>query len=109
MRRRLRKKLHRKFLTTVCGYVVTFDDELRQRLLQSEPGTPVQIEGSCSPGMQRLVRGRGLRYLIAVARKFAPATAIVVYWADECPSVRAEAVIFSVNDLGLSRINRCIR
>ncbi len=103
MRRRLRKKLHREFLTTVCAYVVTFDDELRKRLLEVEPGMPFPIEGKCSPGMQRLLRGRGLRYAVTVARKLAPATAVVVYWAEEFPSVRDEAVIFSLDDLGLSR------
>jgi hypothetical protein len=61
MRKRLRKKRHREFLTTVCAYVVTFDDGLRQRLLQCEPGAPFLIDGSCSPGMQRLVQGHGLR------------------------------------------------
>src|SRR6476469_1264242 len=101
MRRRLRKKRHREFLTTVCAYVVTFDDELRQRLLQSEPGAFFQIDGSCSRGMQRLIRAHGLRYQIAVARKVAQATAVVVYWAEEFPSVRDDAVIFSADDLGL--------
>jgi hypothetical protein len=99
MRKRLRKKRHREFLTTVCAYVVTFDDGLRQRLLQCEPGTPFLIDGSCSPGMQRLVQGQALRYWVTVARKLAPATAVVVYWAEEFPSVRDEAVIFSAADL----------
>jgi hypothetical protein len=103
MRRRLRKKWHREFLTTVCAYVVTFDDSLRQQLLKSEPGTPFRIDGGCSPGMKRLVRGHGLRYWVTVARKLAPATAVVVYWAEEFPSVRDDAVIFSADDLGLTR------
>jgi len=102
VQRRLRKKQHREFLTTVCAYVVTFDDGLRERLLRSEPGTPFQIDGSCSPGMQRLIQGRGLRYWVTVARKLAPATAVVVYWAEEFPAVRDEAVIFSAADLGLA-------
>ena len=103
MRRRLRKKLHREYVTTVCAYVVTFDDELRQRLLEVAPGTAFPIEGRCSPSMQRLLRGRGLRYWVSVARRLAPATAVVVYWAEEFPSVRDEAVIFSLDALGLSR------
>lgn len=102
MRRRLRKKRHREFLTTVCAYVVTFDDGLRERLLSSVPGTPFRIDGGCSPGMGRIVRGRGLRYWVTVARKLVPATAVVVYWAEEFPAVRDEAVIFSAADLGLS-------
>jgi hypothetical protein len=102
MRRRLRKKRHREFLTTVCAYVVTFDEGLRQRLLQSEPGTPFRIDAGCSPGMQKLVRGHRLRYWVKVARKLAPATAIVVYWAEEFPSVCDEAVLFSAHDLGLT-------
>jgi hypothetical protein len=102
MRKRLRKNRHREHLTTVCAYVVTFDDGLRARLLQSEPGTPFQIEGRCNPGMQRLIQGHGLRYWVTVARKLGPATAVVVYWAEEFPSVRDEAVIFSAADLGLT-------
>jgi len=103
MRRRLRKKLHREFLTIVCAYVATFDEELRQRLLHSEPGRPFRIDGSFSPGIQRLVRGRGLRYWITLAHKLAPASAVVVYWAEEFPAVRDEAVIFSAEDLGRKR------
>lgn len=102
MRRRLRKKRHRAFLTTVCAYVVTFDDSLRQRLLQSEPMTPFQIDGRCSLGIHRLMRRHRLRYLIAVVSKLAPATAVVVYWAEEFPSVRDEAIIFSRDDLSLN-------
>ena len=71
----MRKKRHRQFLTTVCAYVVAFDDGLRARLLHYEPGTPFRIDGRCSPGILRLVEGRGLRYRVAVARKLAPATA----------------------------------
>jgi hypothetical protein len=104
MRKRLRKKRHRQFLTTVCAYVVTFDDELRQVLLQSEPGTPYQIDGRCSSEMQRLVRGHRLRYWITVARKLGPSTAVVVYGAAEFPSLRDEALIFSANDLGLTEL-----
>jgi hypothetical protein len=104
MRRRLRRKLHREYLTTVCGWVVTFDDELRQRLLQSEPGTPFRIEDSCNLWVQKLVRGRQLRYLITVARKLARATAVVVYWAEEFSTIRDEAVIFSADDLGQTEL-----
>lgn len=102
MRKRLRKKRHREYLTTVCAYVVTFDDGLRDQLLQSEQGTPFQIDGSCSPGMRRLIQGHRLRYWVTVARKLGLATAVVVYWAEEFPSVRDEAVIFSAADLGLT-------
>jgi hypothetical protein len=103
MRRRLRKKRHRQYLTTVCAHAVTFDDDLRQRLLQSEPATPFRIEGSYIPGIQRLMHGHRLRYWVTVAKKLAPATAVVVYWAEEFPSVRDEAVIFSSEDIGLAR------
>jgi hypothetical protein len=102
MRRRLRKKRHHKYLTTVCAWAVTFDDELRQRLLQSEPGAPFRIEERYSAWMQRLVQGRGLRYCVAVARKLAPTTTVVVYWAEDFPSVRDEAVLFSAENLGLT-------
>ena len=102
MRKRLRKKRHRGHLTTICAYVVTFDDGLRDRLLQSEPGTPFQIDGTCSPWVRELIHGDGLRYWVTVARKLAPATAVVVYWAEEFPFVRDEAVIFSASDLGLT-------
>jgi|ERR1043165_1221919 hypothetical protein len=101
MRKRLRKKRHREYLVMVCAYVVTFDDGLRDRLLQSEPGTPFTIDGSCSPGMQRLIQAHQLRYWVTVAHKLGPVTAIVVYWAAEFPSVRDEAVIFSAADLNL--------
>src|SRR3954462_8611591 len=74
---------HREHLTTVCAYVVTFDDGLRGRLLQSEPGTPFRIDGSCSPGMERLIQDHGLRYWVTVARKLGPATATVVYTVAE--------------------------
>ena len=104
MRKRLLKKRHREFLTTVGAYVVTFDDGLRDRLLQSEPGTPFEIDGSCSPGMRRLIQGNRLRYWVTVARKLGPKTAVVVYWATEFPSVRDEAVIFSAADLGLTEL-----
>jgi hypothetical protein len=97
---RLRKKRHREYLTTVCAYVVTFDDGLRDRLLQSEAGTPFPIDGNCSPGMRRLIQRHHLHYWVTLARKIGPATAIVGYWAEEFPSVRDAAVIFSVNDLG---------
>jgi hypothetical protein len=50
--------------------------------------------------MQRLVQGHGLRYWVTVVRELAAATAVVVYWAEEFPSVRDEAVIFSMADLG---------
>jgi hypothetical protein len=96
------EEAHHEHLTTVCAYVVTFDDGLRDRLLQSEPGTPFRIDGSCSPGMQRLIEEHGLRYWVTVARKLGPATATVVYWAEEFPSVKDEAVIFSTADLGLT-------
>jgi hypothetical protein len=99
MRQRLRKKRHRKFLTTVCGYVVAFDDGLRQRLLKSKPGTPFPIGDGCSPGMRRLIQGKGLRYSVTLAHKVAPAAAVVVFLADEFPSVRDEAVIFQAEDL----------
>lgn len=102
MRRRLRKKRHRQFLDTVCAYVVTFDDDLRQRLLSTEPGTPFPIDGRCRPGMYRLVQRHGLRYWVTAARRLAPSTAVVVYWAEEFPSVRGDAVIFSVDDFGLT-------
>src|SRR5262249_21728791 len=78
MRRRLRKKRHRELLTTVCAYVVTEDANLRERLLQSEPGTPFPINKDCATSMLDLIRGNGLRYWVTVARKLAPATAVVV-------------------------------
>jgi hypothetical protein len=102
MRRRLRERLHRQFLTTVCAYVVTFDDGLRQRLLDSEPGTPFRIEGACSPGIQRLVEGARLRFWVTVVRRLAASTAVVVFWAEEFPSIRDEGVIFSTADLDLT-------
>ena len=50
---------------------------------------------SSTPGILRLVRGRGLRYCGAVARKLAPATATGgVLWPRSSPPVRDEAVIF---------------
>jgi hypothetical protein len=49
-RPRLQRKLHREYHTTVCAWVVTFDDGLRGRLLLAEPGTPFLIDGSCSVG-----------------------------------------------------------
>src|SRR5687767_15163818 len=99
MRRRLRKKLHQKYLDTVCVDAVT-NGELRQRLLEGEPFTPFRVEGG-DPRVQRLVRGRSLRYWAAVAQKLAPSTAVVIYWADEFPTVWNEAVIFSFADLGI--------
>src|SRR5262245_64835396 len=96
------EEAHREHLTTVCAYVVTFDDGLRDRLLQSEPGTPLRIDGGCSPGMQRLIEEHGLRYWVTVARKLGPATATVVYWAEEFPSLKDEALIFSAADLGVT-------
>jgi hypothetical protein len=99
-RKRLRKKLHRLYLSTVCAWVVTFDDVLRQRLRGSEPGTPFPIRDHSHRGVQRLLRRWGLRYLVATVRKLAPQTATVVYWAQEFPEVRDQAVIFSAQDLG---------
>ena len=102
-RKRLRKKLHRLHLTTVCAWVVTFDDELRQRLLDAAPGKPFPVLGGSHIGIQRLIRRWGLRYCIALRRRLASRTATVVYWAQEFPNVRDEAVIFSVEDLGLTK------
>jgi hypothetical protein len=101
MRKRMRKKRHREFLTTVCAYVVTFDDGLRDRLLRSEAGTPFPIDSESTVIMRRLIRGHGLRYWVKVSHMVAPATAVVVYWANEFPSIRDEAVIFSAAELGL--------
>lgn len=95
-RKRLRKKLHRKFLTTVCAYVVTFDDDLRRRLLASEPGTPLRIGSGCSRGIGRLMRRWGLSYWVAVARKLSPVDAVVIFWAEEFLVVQDEAFIFSL-------------
>jgi hypothetical protein len=100
-----REELHREHLTTVCGYVVTFDDELRSQLLQSEPGTLFQIDGTCSPGIQRLIGDHDLRYDVTVVRKLGSATAVVAYWAQQFPSVRDEALIFSAADLGLTDLS----
>jgi hypothetical protein len=105
MNRRLRKKLHRQYLATVCGWLVTFDDQLRYKLLESEAGTPFRTEGCGNSTMRRFVRGRRLRYCVMVARKIAPATAVVVYWAEDFPTVRDEAVVFACSDLSL-RIDR---
>ena len=102
MRKRLRKKRHREFLTAVCAYVVTFDTALRERLLSAAPGVPFPINSDCTASMGRLMRGYGLRYRVAVAHKLAPATAVVTYWSEEFPSVRDRAVIFSVAELGLA-------
>src|SRR5687768_13441203 len=100
MRRRLRKKVHRRHLTTVCAYVVTFDEGLRQRLLESEPGVPYRVDGLPGHRVCRLMGGLALRYSVTLVRKLAPSTAVVAYWADEFPTVRDEAVIFSREDLG---------
>ena len=107
MRRRLRKKLHRKYVTLVCAWAVTFDDDLRQRLLHSQPRVSFAIGCDCSPGMQRLKGVQGLRYCVAMTRKLTPATAAVVYWSEEFPSVRDEAIIFSASDLGLTQSPTC--
>jgi len=103
MRKRLRKKLHRAYLTTICAWVVTFDDDLRQRLLKSEAGMPFRIAGGNTLWVRKLLRGRGLRYFVAVARKLSPETAVVAYWAEEFPTVRDEAVIFSSAEVLLPR------
>jgi hypothetical protein len=103
VRRRLRKKVHRRHLTNVCADAVAFDRDLRQRLLESEPGVPVRIEGLPGEFSRRLVVGLGLRYSVALLRKVAPATAVVIYWADEFPTVHERAVIFSASDLGLGK------
>jgi hypothetical protein len=52
--------------------------------------------------MERLIQEHGLRYWVTVARRFGPETAAVVYWAEEFPSIRDEAIIFSAVDLGLA-------
>jgi hypothetical protein len=101
----LRKKRHREFLVTVCADAVTSDTALRDRLLRSKPGTPFPVEGGYSAWLGRLMRGLGLRYWVTIARKLGPSTAVVVYWAEEFPSVRDEAVIFSLADLGLSDLH----
>jgi hypothetical protein len=101
-KKRLRKKLHRKYLTTVCAWVLTFDDELRDRLLKSEAATPFPILSSSHRGIQGLMRRWRLRFWVAMAWKHAPQTATVVYWAAEFPEVRDEAVIFSRVDLSLN-------
>lgn len=98
MRQRLRKKLHRQYLVTICGFVVTFDDQLRKRLLASEPGTLFRIDGNCRPWVERLLRKHRLRFCVTLARKLGPACAVVVYWAEEFPVVRDEAALFSIKD-----------
>lgn len=98
-RRRLRKKLHRRFLTIVCAYVVTFDDDLRAALLTSPAGTPFQIDGACSRGIARLMRCWGLVSCVAAIRRLSPETATVACWSQEFPVVRDEVVIFSIADM----------
>src|SRR4051812_41010831 len=93
MRRRLRKKLHRKYLTTICAYIVTFDDELRRMLLESDPGVPFRIAGVPGRPFLQLMRGLGLRYSVCIRRKIGPLSAVVTYWSDEFPTVRDDAVI----------------
>jgi hypothetical protein len=102
-RKRQRKKLHRRFLTTICGWVVTFDDDLRQQLLASRPGAPFLIEGASHRGIRRLLARWKLRYFVTVVERFPLQTAAVVYWAAEFPKVRDELVIFSNADLGRTR------
>lgn len=97
MRKRLRKKRHREFLTTVCAYVAATDVRLREALLASTPGTPFPIDGSCHRHMQRLIDRHRLKYEVALARRLSPGLAVVVYWAEEFPSVCDDAVLFSRN------------
>jgi hypothetical protein len=97
-RKRLRKKLHRKYLTTVCGWVLTFDDSLRDQLLVSEAGTGFPIVLSRHRGMRRLMLRWTLRYSVAVIHQLAPQTATIAYWAQEFPAIKDEAVIFSTED-----------
>src|SRR5262249_11214208 len=101
-RKRLRKKLHHRYLTTVAGYLVGMDDGLRQRLVDSEPGPRVAIKSGFRPWIDRLLRRWGLRYWVAVAQKRAPRTAVVVFGAAGFPEVRDEAVMFDVSELGLT-------
>ena len=98
-RRRLRKKLHRRFLTTVCASIVSSDDELRQALLASEPGTLFKIDGASSQGIGKLMRHWDLVYWVTVVHRFSPTMAIVAYRAEQFPTVGDEAVIFALNDL----------
>jgi hypothetical protein len=102
MRRRLRKKLHRRHLNFLCADSVTFDDSLRRRLLEAEPGVPFRVAGRPGYFSARVIAGLGLRYSVAVLRKVAPKTAVVMFWADEFPTVRDTAVIFALKDLGLT-------
>jgi hypothetical protein len=102
MRKRLRKKQHREYISTICAYVATFDSELRDRLLRSNPGTPFRVEGTCNPRVVRMIRWHQLRYWITVRHKLSPQTAVVAYWAEEFPNIRDEAVIFATTDLRLN-------
>ena len=104
MRRRLRKKRHREFLTTICAWVVTFDHRLRENLLRSKPGTAFDVDGACSAWVQRDIRKHGLRYRVALAHKLAPGTAYADYWAAEFPMVRDQCLIFSAADLELEDV-----
>jgi hypothetical protein len=48
------------------------------------------------------MRVHQLRYFITVVRRIAPETAVVAYWAEEFPTVRDTAVIFSLADLDMT-------
>jgi hypothetical protein len=96
----LRKKRHREFLVTVCAHALDADVELRGRLLRSEPGTPLPVGGGYNQWAGRLIRRHRLRYWATAVRILGPSTAVVLFWAEEFPAVRDEAVIFSTADLG---------
>jgi hypothetical protein len=98
-RKRLRKKVHRRYLTTVVGYLSAMDDSLRQRLLSSEAGEPFAIRVGSKLPIDRLIRRWGLNYWVRASRKLAAGTAVIAFWAAEFPEVWDEAVIFNRADL----------
>ena len=101
MKRRLRKKLHRKFLLDVCLTAITFDDELRNSLFHLEVGTVAVIRGCCRPWATKLMRQWRLCYSFAALRRIAPEAVSVAFWSDEFPSIRNDALIFTRGERGL--------
>jgi hypothetical protein len=115
-RKRLRKKLHRRFLDSVAD-AISMASEWRAKLFAAvpamqfvaqKPAADTLLEGcirqteaesfevhaSSLPGLPRLIRRLALQYRVTVQCRFTETWASMEVWAAEFPEIKKEAMIY---------------